>query len=151
MKTVQCILDRKGHQVHSANEEDTVLAAAEAMNKNRVGSLVVTRGDLVVGIVTERDILCRTVAARRDPAATLVKEIMSSPVACCAPETTWDECRSVMRNKRLRHLPVVREGRLVGMVSIGDVLQAEDDDHVATIHYLYEYMYGGWAEAPSAP
>jgi len=66
---------------------------------------------------------------------------MSAPVACCTPETTRAECRAVMRQRRLRHLPVVQEGRLVGIVSIGDVLTAVEADQIKTIHYLYEYMH----------
>jgi CBS domain-containing protein len=145
MASVQSILDKKGSRVVSISEEHSVLDAARLMNENRIGAVVVTRGDLVVGIFTERDILCRVVAAQRDPARLLVREVMSSPVACCAPETTRDECRTVMRGRRLRHLPVVQEGRLVGMISIGDVLEAAEADQVATIRYLYEYMHGEWS------
>ncbi len=145
MSTVQSILDRKGHHVHRIDEDQTVLAAAGLMNANRIGALVVTRGDMVIGIFTERDILNRIVASRRDPATTLVRDVMTSPVACCSPETTWIECRTVMRARRLRHLPVVEEGRLSGMVSIGDVLEIADAEQAATISYLYEYMYVDWA------
>lgn len=148
MPTVQSILDKKGPQVHRIAEDQTVLAAARTMNENRIGALIVTRGEKVIGIFTERDILCRVVAAQREPARTLVKEVMSSPVACCTPETTRDECRAVMRSKRIRHLPVVQDGVLVGIVSIGDVLIAAEEDQVATIQYLYEYMYGEWSETP---
>ncbi|MEW6249530.1 MAG: CBS domain-containing protein [Planctomycetota bacterium] len=150
MSTVQSILDRKGKQVHSIGEDQTVLAAASAMNAHRIGALVVTRGDVVVGIFTERDILNRVVAARRDPERTLVREVMSSPVACCAPETTRDECRAVMRARRIRHLPVVHEGRLVGIVSIGDVLETADAEQAATIQHLYEYMYVDWSSTGGA-
>ena len=144
MSTVQSILDKKGQHVFSIGEEHTVLDAAHAMNEHRVGALVITRGEVVVGIFTERDILCRVVAMQRDPACTPVKEVMTSPVACCAPETTRDECRAVMRSRRIRHLPVVQDGRLVGIVSIGDVLIAAEADHAATIQYLHEYLYGEW-------
>ena len=145
MPTVQSVLQRKGQHVHSIDEDQTVLAAAGLMNTHRIGALVVTRGDVVVGIFTERDVLNRVVAARRDPAATLVRDVMSAPVAVCAPETTCDECRAVMRARRLRHLPVVQEGRLVGIVSIGDVLEIADAEQTATIQYLYEYMYLDWS------
>jgi CBS domain-containing protein len=114
------------------------------MNQHRVGALVVTRGEKVVGIFTERDVLYRVVAAQRDPAHTLVKEVMSAPVACCTPDTTHDECRAVMRTRRIRHLPVVVDERLVGIVSIGDVLTAVEAHQGMTIRYLYEYMHGEW-------
>ena len=144
MPLVQTILDKKGHHVFSIGEDQTVLAAAHVMNEQRVGALVVTRGELVVGIFTERDILCRIVAVQRDPAQTRVTEVMTTPVAVCAPETTRDECRTVMRNQRIRHLPVVKDGRLIGMISIGDVLIAAEADHTATIQHLHEYLYGEW-------
>lgn len=144
MSTVANIITRKGQQVHSIAEEQTVVSAAQAMNANRIGALVVTRGGVVVGIFTERDILNRVVAPRRDPAVTMVRDVMTSPVACCAPETTSDECRQVMRTRRIRHLPVVDNGRLAGIVSIGDLLELADAEHTATIQYLYEYMYVDW-------
>jgi CBS domain-containing protein len=98
----------------------------------------------VVGIFTERDILNRVVAAGRDPGRTLVREVMSTPVACCAPETTQEECRTVMRTQRIRHLPVVQGERLVGIISVGDVLAAVEAKQGETIRYLFEYMYGEW-------
>lgn len=145
MAIVQSILERKGQQVFSIAEDHSVLDAAHAMNEHRVGALVITRGEVVVGIFTERDILNRIVAAQRDPATTLVKDVMTAPVACCTPQTTREECRTVMKNRRLRHLPVVENDRLVGMISIGDVLEAAEEDQASTIRYLYEYMYGEWA------
>ncbi len=145
MSTVQAILDKKGPQVYRIAEDHTVLEAARLMNEHRIGALVVTRGGKLVGIFTERDILCRVVAAQRDPAGTLVRDVMTSPVACCTPQTTREECRAVMRGRRLRHLPVIEGDRLVGMVSIGDVLEAAEADQVATIRYLYEYMIGQWS------
>lgn len=146
MSAVKKILEKKGSTVHRVVEGATVLAAAELMNQHRVGALVVTHGDKVVGIFTERDILCRVVAPRRDPAHTIVKDVMSSPVACCTPETTRDECRAVMRARRLRHLPVVENDRLVGIVSIGDLLEATEADQQQTIRDMYEYVYGSRTE-----
>ncbi len=144
MANVQAILERKGTQVYSAPEDTTVLAAARLMHEQRVGALVVTRGQKVIGIFTERDVLNRVVAAQRDPATTLVKDVMSSPVACCTPETSRVECLAVMRQRRLRHLPVVQGDRLMGIVSTGDLLEAAEADQQATIRYLHEYLYGAW-------
>ena len=149
MSNVQSILERKGSHVHSIPEDHTVLNAAVVMNTHRIGALVVTSGEVVVGIFTERDVLYRVVAARRDPATTLVKDVMSSPVAVCTPQTTRDECRQVMRSRRIRHLPVVSEGKLVGIASIGDVLEFTDAEQSATIQYLYQYMYVDWPGAMS--
>jgi CBS domain-containing protein len=144
MPTVQAILEHKGAFVHRVAEDATVLDAARTMNDHRVGALVVTRGDKVVGIFTERDILCRVVAVQRDPAATRIDSVMTSPVMVCGPDTTREECRAVMREKRIRHLPVVRDGRLIGLVSIGDMYESTEHDQEQTIHFLYEYMYGEW-------
>lgn len=145
MATVHEILEKKGRHVHAVGEGQTVLDAARAMNTHRIGSVVVTRGDRVVGIFTERDILCRVVAEQRDPGKTLIKDVMTSPVAVCSPQTTREECRGVMRSKRLRHLPVVDNEKLVGMVSIGDVNADAEEDQAQTIKYLYEYMLGEWS------
>lgn len=142
MSTVQSILEHKGRTVHRVAEDETVLRAAGLMNDARVGALVVTRGESVVGIFTERDILCRVVAAQRDPARTRVGEVMTAPVACCTPDTTLQECRNVMRARRIRHIPVVDEGRLMGIVSIGDLNEAAAAHQEETIRYLHEYLYG---------
>jgi CBS domain-containing protein len=144
MVSVQKILDNKGHEVVSIDHEAKVVDAARLMNERRIGALVVTRGEKVVGIFTERDILNRVVAPLRDPAATAVHEVMTSPVACCSPETGRPECRAVMRNRRIRHLPVVQDERLVGIISIGDILEVEGAEQQETIRYLYEYMNVEW-------
>lgn len=148
MATIRTILERKPQGVLSVDADATVLAAAELMNQHHVGALVVTHGDKVVGIFSERDVLNRVVACQRDPAGTRVREVMSAPVAVCAPSTLIAECRSVMRHRRIRHLPVVEEGQLVGMISIGDILEDNEAKQTETIRYLYEYMHGPWPEAP---
>jgi CBS domain-containing protein len=144
MHTVQSILAQKGGEVLRIEGKASVLHAAEVMNRQHIGALVVTRGDTVVGIVTERDVMNRVVAKRRDPATVHVEEVMSAPVAVCGPSSSRSECRSVMKNHRIRHLPVVDEGRLIGMISIGDILEDEGAENEETIRYLYEYMYGAW-------
>jgi CBS domain-containing protein len=141
MNTVQQLLDRKGVGVSTIERHATALHAAHLMNDLHIGSLVVIEGDKVVGIVTERDILRRVVAAERDPAITPVETIMSTPVACCRPDTQLEECRAVMTGQRLRHLPVVHEGKLFGIVTIGDLLAHEIKEHQITIEYLNEYLY----------
>jgi CBS domain-containing protein len=145
MPTVRDILSRKGNLVHTVTTDATVLDAAREMNERHVGALVVTRGEKVVGIFTERDILNRVVAQQRDPAQTAVQDVMTAPIACCAPQTTRAECRAVMKNRRIRHLPVVDGERLCGIVSIGDILEVEGAEQAETIQYLYEYMHGSWA------
>lgn len=144
MGTVQKIIDKKGGEVFSIGCDANVLDAAKTMNERRIGALVVVRDEKVVGIFTERDILNRVVAEQRDPATTVVEQVMTAPVACCSPETPRAECRAVMRNRRIRHLPVVENERLVGIVSIGDIVEDEGAAQQETIQHLYEYMSVDW-------
>ena len=141
MATVKDILDKKNSSVASISKSNVVLDAAKKMNDSRIGSLVVTEGDNVVGIFTERDILTRIVAAGRNPGNTPVGEVMSAPVACCRRDTTLEECRAVMTQKRIRHLPVVEEKKLLGIITSGDILARKVDAHEETIRYLNEYIY----------
>jgi len=142
MSTVQSVLAKKGGQVVTIGVADTALMAATLMNERAIGGLVVLDGGHVVGMFTERDILRRVVAMRRDPAATPVREVMTSPVAYCRRETTLDECRAVMTEKRIRHLPVVDEKGVCGIVTIGDLMAHDVTDQQATIQYLNEYIFG---------
>jgi CBS domain-containing protein len=144
MVTVQQILQNKGREVVSIDHEAKVVDGARLMNERHIGALVVTRSEKVVGIFTERDVLNRVVAQLRDPATTAVHEVMTSPVACCTPETGRAECRSVMRHRRIRHLPVVKGEQLVGIISIGDIIEDEGAEQQETIRYLYEYMNVEW-------
>jgi CBS domain-containing protein len=146
MSTVAKILELKGREVVSIDADATVLDAAHRMNERRIGAVVVTHDDKVIGIFSERDLLTRVVARQRDPATARVREVMTAPVACCDPRTTRDECRSVMRHRRVRHLPVVENDKLVGIVSIGDILVEEGAAQQETIRYLYEYMSINWGD-----
>ncbi len=143
MPTAQDILANKPGDVAIIAEEAKVMEAAKIMSDRRIGSLVVVRGEKVVGIFTERDVLNRVVARHLDPLKTVVKEVMTTPVAVCQPTTKLAECRSVMTEKRIRHLPVVKENRLLGMISSGDILALETGEQQRTIEYLYEYLYEG--------
>ncbi len=142
MPTAQTILAHKGSDVATVPNDSTVLDAAKLMNDRRIGAVVVTSGDKVVGIFTERDILTRVVASGRAPGETTVAGVMTSPMACCRRDTPLAECKTIMTGKRIRHLPVVEEGRLFGIVSSGDILASEVVDQQETIEYLHEYLYG---------
>jgi CBS domain-containing protein len=143
MAQVRELLDRKGAHVLTISPSASVLQAALLMNEHRVGSLVVVEDGRVAGMFTERDVLQRVVAGRRDPESTRVSEVMTAAVVVCAPDTTVDEVRGVMRDRRIRHLPVVdAEGRLLGLISIGDLnaqLQAAQEQ---TVVMLTEYIQG---------
>ncbi len=143
MATLQDILMTKGSQVVSIEQNATVLEAAVLMNQHKIGALVVTDRRRVVGIFTERDVLRRVVVLRHDPATTMVSDVMTSEVVCAAPDTSIDEARSVMKNRRIRHLPVTSDAReLEGMISIGDLNAQLTDAQEQTIHYMQEYIYG---------
>ena len=142
MPTAQTILDRKGTDVATIDREASVRDAAVLMNQRRIGAVVVSSGDRVVGIFTERDILNRVVAAGKQPGDTRVADVMTSPMACCRRDTALTECKSIMTTKRIRHLPVVENDKLYGMISTGDILAGECADQQSTIEYLHEYLYG---------
>ncbi|MBN1475885.1 CBS domain-containing protein [Candidatus Sumerlaeota bacterium] len=142
MTKVRDLLDKKGSGVVAVARGDSVLRAAQIMNENRIGSVVVTEGDSVVGIFTERDILIRVVAAQRDPERVAVEEVMTSPVACCRLDTSLSECRGVITERRIRHLPVVEEGHLVGIITSGDLIAIEMAEKQRTIEDLHEYIFG---------
>jgi len=127
--------------IASVSPETTVFDAAKRMNESRVGSLVVTdeNGGLL-GIFTERDVLRRVVADSKDPRATLVGDVMTSRVHTAPPETPLADLRTLMRERRIRHVPIVEDGKLVGMISIGDLNAAEAKTLVETITYLERYM-----------
>lgn len=144
MTKVQDILSTKGNQVLSIGPAADVLNAAVLMNEHKIGALVVIDdAGLVAGMFTERDVLHRVVAQRRDPATTTVDEVMTKAVLCCQTDTPLDEARAAMKNKRIRHLPVVdAKGALVGLISIGDLNAFHTAGQEQTIHLLQEYMYG---------
>ena len=143
MSTVVHLLRQKGNDVHTIAPSRTVLEAAREMNLRRIGSLVVVDERLApLGIITERDILTRIVAAAKDPATTSVGEAMTSRVIKCSTGTPIEELRAVMRRERIRHVPVVEDQRVCGMVSIGDLNTAEVKVMHETIKYFEQYIYG---------
>jgi CBS domain-containing protein len=144
MGTVADLLAKKGRNVACTSPEQPVLEAVFEMNEKRIGAVVVVDEERRVrGMFTERDVLRRVVGAEKLPRDTKVGEVMTEEVACCRPETTIDEVRSVMARHRIRHLPVCsEEGELVGIVSIGDLNAWELDGKEETIYWLNEYIAG---------
>ncbi len=142
MPKVRDLLARKNGEVSSVGESVDVLTAAKKMNDRRIGSLVVTRGEQVVGIFSERDILTRVVAEGLMPAEVKVGDVMTAPVACCRMDTKLEECKLVMTSKRIRRLPVVEDGKLLGIVTSGDILASQTSEQADTIEYLKDYLYG---------
>ena len=145
MATVSDILAGKGMHLITVSAQATVYHAALVMNEQKIGSLLVLDEGRLVGILTERDILARVVADQRQANATRVEEVMTRDVVCCRPHTDLEEARSVMKNRRIRHLPVVaEEGGVVGMLSIGDLNAYQVNHQERTIHLLQDYIHGTW-------
>jgi CBS domain-containing protein len=143
MSSVANLLKTKGGQVVTIEPDATVLQAARLMNMHRIGSLVVVEQGAPVGIFTERDVLTRVVAGERNPQSTRVRDVMTTRVLSCTPETSLDAVRHTIRTERVRHIPVVEDGKLCGIVSIGDLNTAEVKVLAETISYLEQYTYRG--------
>jgi CBS domain-containing protein len=138
--TLKDILEAKGRNVFKIGGEASVYDAAKMMVDQNVGSLLVTEGGKVTGIVTERDYLKRVTLQGRTDLRTAVREICSSPLIVAAPETTVDECMALMTDRRIRHVPVVEEGEVVGLVSIGDLVKFTSAQQSFELRYLTEYI-----------
>jgi signal-transduction protein with cAMP-binding, CBS, and nucleotidyltransferase domain len=133
------IIEEKGGEVLEIDAEASVLEAVRRMVKMNVGSLLVTDGGEVTGIVTERDYLRRVTLEDRTHEAP-VREIMSSPLIVVTPESTVDECMALMTDRRIRHVPVVEEGKVVGLVSIGDLVKFRSKQQTFQIQFLNDYI-----------
>jgi CBS domain-containing protein len=137
------ILEEKGGEVLKVDAESSVFEAVQLMVEKNVGSLLVTEGGDITGIVTERDYLRRVTLEARTDRETPVREIMSSPLIVASPETTVDECMALMTDRRIRHVPVVEEGSVVGVVSIGDLVKFKSKLQTFEIQYLTNYITAG--------
>ena len=143
MHLVRQLLDRKGTTVHGVGPDASVFEALEEMARHDVGALVVLdpRG-ILLGLISERDYARKVVLRGRVSKDTPVREIMSTEVICVGPNQTEDACMALMTKHRVRHIPVLDEGRLVGIVSIGDVVSAIIEGQQFTIEQLEHYISG---------
>jgi CBS domain-containing protein len=145
MATVNDILAGKGRHIVTISSQTSVFNAAVLMNDHKIGSVLVMDDGRLVGILTERDILRRIVADQRDAASTRVEEVMTRDLICCELHTDIEEARSVMKNRRIRHLPVLSsEDGLVALISIGDLNAYQVDSQERTISQLQDYIHGVW-------
>ena len=143
MNSLAEILEDKGGEVLAIDAGASVFEAVERMVEKNVGSLLVTEGGEITGIVTERDYLRRVTLEGREERETPVREIMSSPLIVVTPETAIDECMALMTDRRIRHLPVVEDGEVVGLVSIGDLVKFQSQQQTFEIQYLTQYITTG--------
>jgi CBS domain-containing protein len=142
MQTVNQLLQMKGHQVFSIAPQESVLRAIEIMATRHVGALLVMKDGALVGIISERDYARKVILKNRSSADTPVSDIMSSPAISVTPDDTVHHCMELMTEKRFRHLPVVIGGRVVGMLSIGDLVKAVIQEQTEHIQHLERYIAG---------
>jgi CBS domain-containing protein len=142
MRQVKHLLEEKGDTVYTIAPEAPVLDAIRLMAEQRVGALVVMRGDALAGIVTERDYARKVILKGRSSRETPVSEIMTPGPTTVSPATTVDECMRLCTELRVRHLPAIENNRLIGIVSIGDLVKAVIDDQAAEIDHLQRYIVG---------
>ena len=140
MHTISEILAEKGDAVIEIDGGETVFEAVKAMVDANVGALLVTDGTEIAGIFTERDYLRRIAVEGRRSRDTVVRDVMSAPVICVTPQTGVDESMALMSDRRIRHAPVVENGALVGMVSIGDLVKFTSKRQSFQIQYLTDYI-----------
>lgn len=142
MATIRQILAHKT-AIHSVSPETTVFEALRLMSDKNIGAVLVLSGGDIKGIFSERDYARKVVLEGKSSRDIPVSEIMTTRVVCVGPTWTADQCMALMTDKRVRHLPVVEEGRLVGVVSIGDVVKAVVSEQQFTIESLERYIVSG--------
>ena len=141
MATVRHLLDRKGRAIFSIGPDEPVLEGIRLMAEHHVGALLVMKGDQLVGIVSERDYARKVILKGHSSADTPVSQIMSSPVITVSLTNSVQECMQLMTSRRLRHLPVVEGGEVLGMISIGDLVKAVMEEQKQTIEQLESYIH----------
>lgn len=140
MKTVRDVLTVKGRDVWTVDLEATVFEALSRMAEKEIGALMVMDGTKLVGIISERDYARKVILHGRASPTTLVKEIMTSHVVYTHLGQSIEECMALVTEKRIRHLPVIDEGNLVGVVSIGDLVKSIISDQKFVIEQLVRYI-----------
>jgi len=142
MTTAHDIIRFKGKTVHAVRPDDTVLAALGVMAEHDIGAVLVVEGDELLGILSERDYARKVVLLGRASRDSPVRLIMTANVVCIPSNRTVEECMALMTERRCRHLPVVENARVIGLVSIGDLVKAMIDEQEFTINQLKNYIAG---------
>ena len=141
---IDAILAKKGGEIFSIWPEATVFEAIEIMDQKNVGALLVMQGDRLVGMISERDYTRKVFLRGKRSRETRVDEIMSRDVTITSPNEPVEKCMRLMTEKRIRHLPVVDDGKLRGVLSIGDLVKHIISTQSATIEHLESYIHGGY-------
>ena len=142
MRQVKHLLEVKGNAVYTIAPEASVLDAIRTMAERGIGALLVTRAGELVGIVSERDYARKVILKNRSSKDTPVSEIMTPTPLCVNPASSVDECMRLCTDQRVRHLPVMDDGKVIGVVSIGDLVKAVIDDQALEIDQLQRYIAG---------
>ncbi len=142
MKSVKQLLSSKGHEVWSIKPQDSMFDAIKLMADKEIGALLVMDTSKLVGIVTERDYARKVVLQGKSSKQTPVKEVMTTNVLCARPEQTVEECMALMTDKRVRHLPVLEGEKVVGLISMGDLVKAIIEEQQFIIEQLEHYISG---------
>ena len=140
--TIRQLLDKKGRQIWSVSPDDTVYRALEVMAEKDIGAVLVMEGDRLVGIFSERDYARRCILKNRRSKETLVRDLMTADVITITPATTIEEAMELMSKHHIRHLPVVEGDKVVGVVSIGDIVKAVIENQQHIISHLENYITG---------
>jgi len=142
MSTVKDILSKKDPHIYTISPDETVFNSLKVMAEKNIGALIVTDGDQVQGIFSERDYARKVILKGKSSKELKVSEVMTPKVLVVTPKNTVDECMALMTEKHVRHLPVIDDGKLVGVVSIGDIVKQIIADHKFTINELEKYISG---------
>lgn len=142
MALVAELLKRKGYTIYSVEPDQPVLEAIRRMADYGVGALLVMRGEQLLGVVSERDYARKIILKGRSSSDTPVRQIMSSPVISVRPTQSVAECMQLMTHRRVRHLPVIENDRVVGVLSIGDLVRSVVEEQQQTIQQLEQYIHG---------
>ncbi len=143
MTTVKQLLEFKGHDIVSIEPDRTVYQAIERLAERRIGALLVIENNKLVGLFSERDYARKVVLKGRSSKDTPVRDVMTLDLICVKPEASVDECMTLMTEERVRHLPVLDKGELVGIVSIGDAIRQIISERDFTIRQLEQYIASG--------
>jgi CBS domain-containing protein len=140
MITVRHVLANKGHKIHSIGPDEPVLEAIRSMADHHIGALLVMRGDTLLGVISERDYARNVILRGRSSSDTPVSQVMTTPVISVTPQETVHDCMRLVTEQRIRHLPVMEDGRVTGVISIGDLVKAVMEDQQRTIEQLETYI-----------